>query len=124
VQRPILVALAMLLSSCNPQVETRAATEEPAGHPTRLFEATAYCHGTITKSGTRVGPGVIAADPAVLPLGTAVRISGIADAYDGVYVVLDTGSAIRGRRIDVYMPNCREAVRFGRRPAEVTVIDQ
>jgi 3D (Asp-Asp-Asp) domain-containing protein len=91
-------------------------------NPTQTFSATAYCHGSITASGTRVGDGVVAADPAVLPLGTTIRVSGLERRYNRVYRVLDTGRSVRGREIDVYMRDCREAVRFGRRQAVVSVV--
>ena len=64
----------------------------------------------------------MAADPAVLPLGTRISISGLGDPYNGDYVVMDTGARIRGRRIDLYMRDCREAVRFGRRRAVVHIV--
>lgn len=113
------VAAALLVSACasrtRPSVVPGAAAPPPA-----TFVATAYCRGRVTKSGTTVHAGVIAADPAVLPLGSVVRITGLA-AYDGTYTVLDTGAGIRGHRIDVYMADCSAARRFGRRTAEVSV---
>lgn len=85
------------------------------------FVATAYCRGRVTASGEGVRPGVIAADPAVLPLGSVVRINGL-DSYNGTYTVLDTGPAVRGYRIDLYMVDCSAARRFGRRTADVSVV--
>ena len=108
--------------SCAPHAQAHVI---PVARQTVLtFVATAYCRGTTTKAGTRVGPGVIAADPAVLPIGTQVRISGMTDAYDGVYTVMDTGLRIRGRRIDLYLTNCTEAVRFGRKHADLVVLNR
>lgn len=89
-----------------------------------MFIATAYCTGTTTAAGTRVSRGVAAADLSVLPIGTVIRVSGLTKRYNGVYTVLDTGSAIRGRRLDLYMGNCTEAVRFGRQPARVSILRQ
>ena len=66
-------------------------------------------------------PGVVAADPAVLPLGTRIRISG-AGRYSGVYTVTDTGPAIRGRELDIFIPDGRAATRFGRRRVRVEVL--
>jgi 3D (Asp-Asp-Asp) domain-containing protein len=83
--------------------------------------ATAYAqHGT-TRSGAQTRRGIIAADPRVLPLGTKVHVSG-AGRYSGQYVVKDTGSKIKGRRIDLFMPSRREAMKFGRRDVTVRVI--
>lgn len=84
------------------------------------FQATAYCLKGITASGSPVRPGVIAADPRVLPLGTVVHIR--AGKYTGTYTVLDTGSRIKGRVVDVYVPNYRDAREFGRRQVKIKVI--
>jgi 3D (Asp-Asp-Asp) domain-containing protein len=66
--------------------------------------------------------GIVAADPAILPMGSKIRLTGLNGRYDGDYVVQDTGTAIRGRRIDLYIRDCREAVRFGRRTAAVSIL--
>src|SRR5262245_61039230 len=84
------------------------------------FEATAYCLKGRTASGHYVQPGVIAADPRLLPLGTVVELQ--AGSLSGLYTVLDTGGAIKGSRIDIYMPNYTEAMSFGRRTVKLRVI--
>jgi 3D (Asp-Asp-Asp) domain-containing protein len=84
--------------------------------------ATAYCKGTATAVGTKVAEGVIAADPRLLPFGTVIRVTGQSKAYRGNYTVMDTGPRIRGRRLDVYIADCAQAVRFGRRSVGVTVL--
>lgn len=72
-----------------------------------------------TASGEPVTPGVtVAADSAVLPMGTRVYIEGI-----GERVVQDTGGAIKGRRIDLAVESHAEAVEFGRRTAEVYILE-
>ena len=85
------------------------------------FQATAYCHGVLTAAGTRVRAGVVAADPSVLPLGTRIRVTR-SGGYDGTYTVLDTGSQVRGPRLDLFIPNCHDARAFGRRTVVVSVI--
>ena len=75
-----------------------------------------------TATGTAPNETTIAADPAVLPMGSRIRLSGLDKRYNRVYTVGDTGSSIRGRRIDLYMRDCREAVAFGRRSATVSVL--
>ena len=65
--------------------------------------------------------GIVAADPDVLPLGSRVQISD-AGSYDGEYVVADTGRKIQGRRIDIYLPDHREARRFGKKRVRVRVL--
>ncbi|MEK6302971.1 MAG: 3D domain-containing protein [Acidobacteriota bacterium] len=84
------------------------------------FHATAYCLKGRTASGEHVRPGVIAADPRVLPLGTVVHLR--AGRYTGTYTVLDTGGLIRGRLIDVYVPTYKEAIQFGRRPVKIKIV--
>jgi 3D (Asp-Asp-Asp) domain-containing protein len=87
---------------------------------TMRVSATAYCdHGT-TKSGVHTQPGIIAADPRVLPIGTVVKI--LDPAYPGTYKVMDTGSEIKGRDIDIFMPSCRRAKLFGRKTMRVRII--
>lgn len=83
----------------------------------RAFSATAYCLKGKTASGSGVRRGIVAADPRVLPLGT--RISLNAGAYTGSYVVADTGGAIKGKKLDIWISNCSEARRFGRRTVMV-----
>jgi hypothetical protein len=53
----------------------------------------------------RVSRGVAAADPAVLPFGSVIRVTGAA-SYDGTYRVLDTGALVRRRHVDLYIPDC------------------
>lgn len=86
------------------------------------FTATAYCKGHTTRAGVAPQRGVVASDPAVLPLGSIVEIDAGDDRMDGLYSVLDTGPNIRGRRLDLYMWSCHEALAFGRQSVEVTVI--
>ena len=84
------------------------------------YVATAYSLRGRTASGRPVAKGMIAADPRHLPLGSRVRLE--AGAYSGEYLVADTGSLVRGRRIDIWTPSSREAMRFGRRTVKLTVL--
>jgi 3D (Asp-Asp-Asp) domain-containing protein len=86
----------------------------------RSFKATAYCLQGRTASGGGVRRGIVAADPRVLPLGTRIQVS--AGSYSGTYTVADTGGAVRGRILDVWVPSCSEAVRFGRKNVMVSVL--
>jgi 3D (Asp-Asp-Asp) domain-containing protein len=88
--------------------------------PAERFTATAYALRGRTASGAHVRRGLIAADRRVLPLGTRVLLQ--AGAYSGEYVVADTGGAVRGRKIDIWVPSTREAMRFGRRAVKLTVL--
>ena len=84
------------------------------------YVATAYSLRGRTASGKPVSRGLIAADPAVLPLGTRVRVE--AGSFSGEYVVADTGGAVKGHRIDIWTPTSREAMQFGRRAVKLTVL--
>jgi 3D (Asp-Asp-Asp) domain-containing protein len=84
--------------------------------------ATAYCDRGPTKSGVPAQRGVVAADLHRLPIGTRLRVVAPGKPYAGLYTVLDSGSAIQGRDLDIFMPNCRAARQFGKRPVEVRIV--
>ena len=105
------------LSACAPSSDA-----DPSKPESLVASATAYCQAGITKSGEETRRGVIAADPRVLPLGSLVRIDAPEERHDGVYRVLDTGSAILGKKVDIFMPSCRAARQFGRRDVVVHIL--
>lgn len=84
------------------------------------YVATAYSLRGRTASGRMVAKGLIAADPRHLPLGSRVRIE--AGSWSGEYLVADTGTLVRGKRIDIWTPSTRDAMRFGRRTVKLTVL--
>jgi 3D (Asp-Asp-Asp) domain-containing protein len=86
------------------------------------FTATAYCKGETTASGVPVRTGVAAADPALLPVGTVVRVDTPTARLSGIWTIMDTGPAVQGRVIDLYLWSCHEALAFGRRPVRLTVL--
>ena len=86
----------------------------------KAFSATAYCLQGRTALGHSVRRGIVAADPRVLPLGT--RISLNAGSYSGSYLVADTGGSVKGRKLDIWVPSCSEARRFGRKSVSVNVV--
>lgn len=107
-----------------PQLETgwNGGSERPVVQRVLSSTLTAYTAGKestgkspshpaygITRSGSKAEEGrTVAVDPSIIPLGSTVLIEGI-----GIRKAEDTGSAIRGARIDVYMNNLNEAVEFG-----------
>lgn len=101
-------------------VSEAVVKEEAFVAPSTAYVATAYSLRGRTASGLPVSKGVIAADPRVLPLGSRVRLE--AGNYSGEYLVADTGGLVRGRRIDIWTPSSREAMRFGRRTVKLTVL--
>jgi 3D (Asp-Asp-Asp) domain-containing protein len=86
----------------------------------KTFNATAYTLKGRTATGIEPRPGVVAADPRVIPLGSLVQIK--AGDYSGVYTVHDTGSAVKGNLVDVWMPSQKEALKFGRRAIKLQVL--
>ena len=86
------------------------------------FAITAYCTAGRTAAGTTTRTGVAAAAPDILPLGSVIRFEGLEKQYDGVYTVMDTGQKVVGRRLDLYIRSCDEAVRFGRQTGEVSIL--
>jgi 3D (Asp-Asp-Asp) domain-containing protein len=93
---------------------------ETSGSPQVTYVATAYSLRGRTASGRLVSQGIIAADPKFLPLGSRVHLQ--AGAWSGEYLVADTGGLIKGRKIDIWTPSPREAMRFGRRTVKLTVL--
>lgn len=78
----------------------------------------------ITASGTRARPGVVAVDPKVIPLGTKLYIKSLDGAKDYGYAVAeDTGSAIKGNRVDLFFSTKKEVDQFGRRKVKVYILD-
>jgi hypothetical protein len=69
-----------------------------------------------------VRSGIAAADPDLLPVGSVIQANFEQHQYDGVYTVMDTGPAVEGREIDVYMWSCFEALRFGRQDVHIVVL--
>ena len=86
------------------------------------FTATAYCKGTTTASGAEVRTGIAAADDDILPVGSVVSVTAENTRYNGVYTIMDTGPAVQGRLLDLYMWSCHEALAFGRKPIQLTVL--
>ena len=86
------------------------------------FSATAYCKGTTTASGVNVRTGIAAADPDLLPVGSVIQVSKLGERYNGIYTIMDTGPAVQGRLIDIYMWSCHEALDFGRRNIAINVL--
>ena len=97
--------------------KTASVKATAAGASRGTFSASAYCFTGRTATGQGVRRGIIAADPRVLKMGTKVYIN--AGAWSGVYTVADTGGAIKGKRIDIWVPGCGEARKFGRRSVQI-----
>lgn len=118
---------ASLVSIESIETITTEIIEEPKLTSLGSFTVTAYCccekccgknpthpaYG-ITKSGTKATEGrTIAVDPSVIPLGSTVYLNDIP------YTAEDTGSAIKGNKIDLFINNHQRAKVFGVQEMEV-----
>ena len=78
----------------------------------------------ITASGTKAQPGTVAVDPDVIPLGTKLYIASTDGSPDyGFATALDTGSAIKGYKIDLFMEDNQDALNFGIRQVKVYILE-
>lgn len=91
---------------------------------------TAYCSGYglacgiapkwdhgVTATGAKARRGLCAGDPQVVPFGSVFHIPGY-----GICEVQDTGSAVRGYHLDLFMDTPKEAIEWGRRMVSVTIL--
>jgi 3D (Asp-Asp-Asp) domain-containing protein/peptidoglycan hydrolase CwlO-like protein len=88
----------------------------PASGQKMTVSSTGYCLRGTTATGIPVAWGVVAVDPAVIPLGTRMYVPGYGEG-----VAADTGSAVQGRTIDLWFPSCAEALAWGRRTVTITL---
>ncbi|SCN24532.1 Cell wall-binding protein YocH precursor [Clostridium sp. N3C] len=84
--------------------------------------ATAYTGGGLTSMGIKVvrdpnGLSTIAVDPSVIPLGSKVYIPGY-----GYAIAADTGGAIKGHKIDLYLNSQSECYQWGVRTVTVQIV--
>lgn len=98
------------------------------GEKLGTFSVTGYCDCEIccetshteeklTKTGVKPRAGhTIAVDPEVIPLGSRLDIDGV------TYTAEDTGSAVKGNRIDIYFDSHREAENYGRQEHTVFLL--
>lgn len=105
-----------------------SVSSPPASNGTEMVVTatayTAYCTGC---SGTtaygidlRSNPDqkVIAVDPTIIPLGTKVWVEGYGEAIAG-----DVGSAIKGHKIDVFIPTYEGAMEWGVKKVKIKIIN-
>jgi len=105
--------------SATPAPDAEAAAPTPAAAAsgqTLTVVATAYALRGGTATGIPAGPGVVAVDPSVIPLGTHMTIPGYGDG-----VAADTGGAIQGARIDVWVRAEAQAEAWGVRTVTISL---
>ena len=110
-----------------PAVQPAAAAASPVSSfrisATHEMLSTGYCLKGLTRTGVRTRDGLAAADPDFLPLGSVVRLSFPDGRPLGVFVIMDTGGAVHGHKIDIYMSDCGEASRWGSKKVMAEVLD-
>ncbi len=85
----------------------------------RYMTASAYTYtGSRTATGKTPAVGMVAVDPRVIPLGTRLYVEGY-----GYAVASDTGGAIKGDRLDLFMEQHLQCVNWGRRTVKVYVLN-
>ena len=107
--------------------EEQSEKEEPKVVETFKVTATAFtanCKGCsgVTSTGFNLKENpdakIIAVDPDVIPLGTKVWVEGYGEA-----IAADTGGAIKGNKIDVFMSSTKQAINWGRRTVTVKILE-
>ncbi|MEH7076189.1 ubiquitin-like domain-containing protein [Neobacillus drentensis] len=103
---------------------SRGANEQGKEFYVTATAYTAYCNGcsgrTATGLNLRANPNmkVIAVDPRVIPLGSKVYVEGY-----GYAVAADTGGAIKGYIIDLFMPSNKDCYRWGRKKVKIKILE-
>ena len=83
--------------------------------------ATAYCGDTITSTGTVPIEGTtIAVDPKVIPYGTKIYIP----QFDRIFIAENCGSAIKGNRIDIFMNDYNQCMKWGYQNIDIIIIQE
>lgn len=80
---------------------------------------TASGRRAVAGDGSEANPHLVAVDPKVIPLGSRLYIDGY-----GFALAADTGSAIKGNRLDLLLPSHQTALQFGRRQLQIYLLPQ
>jgi 3D (Asp-Asp-Asp) domain-containing protein len=112
-----------------PAASAKPASQKPSSNQVKktltvsASAFTANCKGcsgiTYTGINLKKNPNmkVISVDPKVIPLGSKVYVPGY-----GTAIAADKGSAIKGNRIDVFMPNYNDAIKWGRKTVTIQIL--
>ena len=119
-QNQIAALTAQASEASDQSAELTGGTDVPPAPPdpgTKMtVSSTGYCLKGNTATGVPTSPGVVAVDPAVIPLGTRMYVPSYGEG-----VAADTGSAVRGRTIDVWFESCAKAMAWGRKTVTITL---
>ncbi len=99
--------------SCKPNRKRRKPKkQQPRGY-WATYETTAYCQAGVTASGAYTSYGTVAA---TLPFGTRLYIPGYGNGD-----VLDRGGAVGPGHVDLFMPDCNQAIDWGVRYEKIEI---
>lgn len=106
-------------TNSNTTTNNNNSSSTTSGGRTLNVEATAYALNGITATGIDLSknPICIAVDPSVIPLNSLVEVPGY-----GIAIAGDTGGAIVGNIIDVHFPSNDQAIAWGRKNIQITVL--
>ena len=105
-------------SSPEPAAPTGGDDDDVSPEPGRqvVVTSTMYCLKGTTATGIPVAPGVVAVDPAYIPLGTRMYIPGYGEG-----VAADTGGAVVGWFVDMWVSSCARAAAYGKQTITITL---
>lgn len=100
------------------KVMTFRATAYDGSYETLGYYNCRTCLGAVPTVGT------VAVDPKIIPLGTKMFITAVDGSYNYGYCFAgDTGGAIKGDRVDLFMASRQEALNFGRRDVYIYILE-
>jgi 3D (Asp-Asp-Asp) domain-containing protein len=113
--------LPLMNAPAQPATVTAAASasseQATAGQDLGTFVATCYDNHGLTATGVPASMETVAVDPSVIPYGSKLWISGV-----GVRIAQDTGGAIVGKRLDIWLPTAAQCDNWGVRPVQVKLL--
>ncbi|MEK3886501.1 LysM peptidoglycan-binding and 3D domain-containing protein [Bacillus sp. FSL K6-3431] len=104
-----------------PPAETSVKGKELTVSATAYTASCEGCSGvTATGQDLRANPDqkVIAVDPTIIPLGSKVEVEGY-----GVAIAGDVGGAIKGNKIDIFIPSKSDAINYGVQTVKIKVLN-
>ncbi|MFS0863138.1 LysM peptidoglycan-binding domain-containing protein [Fredinandcohnia sp. 179-A 10B2 NHS] len=120
-EEPVVKKEEESISTVTPATTSKASSKEIVVTATAYTATCEGCSG-ITSTGINLLENpeakVISVDPSVIPLGSKVYVEGYGEAISG-----DTGGAIKGNKIDVFIPSKQDAINFGVKQVKVTILD-
>ncbi|MBQ6631862.1 MAG: SH3 domain-containing protein, partial [Romboutsia sp.] len=106
--------------SSNSQSSNQSSSSSSEGQVVRTMSvvASAYTGYSTTSTGQKPVWGTIAVDPRVIPYGTKVYIP----QFGRTFIANNTGGAIKGNKIDIFMNTKKECYNWGRRTIEIQIL--